>query len=194
MQRPLTANGPDPRKFWNTIKNNGKQEYEPCDGFVVIIKSKMADHFNRHLAKAGCAYEDNTSTCSSVNLAFVTHSSPSGFPSFSFQSIQESEVLGELLHLEIHKSAGLDALDPQFLKTTAHVIAAPITCSFNLSLQTDVFPRDRKSAAVTRLFKGGDNSDLNCNRLISILPGLFQNTGETDQQEAYVPPGDLVYP
>ncbi len=48
-------------------------------------------------------------------------------PSFSFQSIKETDVLGELLNLDIHNSAGLDELDLLFLKKAAYIIAAPIT-------------------------------------------------------------------
>ncbi len=63
----------------------------------------------------------------------------------------------------------MDELDPLFSKKSVYIIAAPIACILNLSLLTGVFPRDWKSAAVTPLFKGGDNSDLNCYRPISIL-------------------------
>ena len=81
-------------------------------------------------------------------------------------------MVEQLLKLDPHKSAGLDNLDPLFLKLAARIISAPITSMFNLSLQTSEFPSDWKTAAVVPLFKGGDKLDLNCYRPISILPCL----------------------
>ncbi len=112
------------------------------DGVFITTKSKVVDQFNRHCFNAGCAYVNNsgTSNCSPVNLASVLHSPALG-PSSSFQSIQEFEVLGELLKLDIHKSAGLDELDPLFLNKSAYIFASPIACIFYLSLLTGVFQR-----------------------------------------------------
>uniref|UniRef100_A0A3B3CX90 Reverse transcriptase domain-containing protein n=1 Tax=Oryzias melastigma TaxID=30732 RepID=A0A3B3CX90_ORYME len=74
--------------------------------------------------------------------------------------------------LDPNKSSGLDELDPFFFKIAAPVIAGPITNIFNLSLQTAEIPQAWKSALVRPLFKGGDRSDPNCYRPISILPCL----------------------
>ena len=74
--------------------------------------------------------------------------------------------------LDSNKSAGSDGLDPMFLKVAAHIIAAPISNLFNLSIRLSVFPSDWKSAMILPLFKGGFGSDPNCYRPISILPCL----------------------
>lgn len=49
------------------------------------------------------------------------------------------------------------------------IISAPITCLFNLTLQTSEVPQNWKAAAVIPLFKGGNKLDPNCYRPISIL-------------------------
>lgn len=86
--------------------------------------------------------------------------------------LSTSEVQNELTKLSTNKSAGLDGLDPMFLKAAAHIISAPVTRLFNMSLQLSEFPIDWKSAIIFPLFKGGSESDLNCYCPISILPCL----------------------
>uniref|UniRef100_A0A8C7GNP8 Reverse transcriptase domain-containing protein n=1 Tax=Oncorhynchus kisutch TaxID=8019 RepID=A0A8C7GNP8_ONCKI len=93
-------------------------------------------------------------------------------PSFSFTQIQIAEVLKELQNLDPYKSAGLDNLDPLFLKLCAAIVATPITSLFNLSFVSSEIPKDWKADAVIPLFKGGDTLDPNCYRPISILPCL----------------------
>ncbi|CDQ62588.1 unnamed protein product [Oncorhynchus mykiss] len=92
--------------------------------------------------------------------------------SFSFTQIQIADVLKELQNLDPYKSAGLDNLDPLFLKLSAAIVATPITSLFNLSFVSSEIPKDWKAAAVIPLFKGGDTLDPNCYRPISILPCL----------------------
>ena len=86
----------------------------------------------------------------------------------SFTQIQIADVLKELQNLDPYKSAGLDNLDPLFLKLSAAIVATPITSLFNLSFISSEIPKDWKAAAVIPLFKGGDTLDPNCYRPISI--------------------------
>ena len=81
---------------------------------------------------------------------------------FSFTQIQIADVLKELQNLDPYKSAGLENLDPLFLKLSAAIVTTPITSLFNLSLISSEIPKDWKAAAVIPLFKGGDNLDPNC--------------------------------
>ena len=52
-------------------------------------------------------------------------------PSFSFTQIQIADVLKDLQNLDPYKSAGLDNLDPLFLKLSAAIVATPITSLFS---------------------------------------------------------------
>jgi hypothetical protein len=94
------------------------------------------------------------------------------FPHFSFTHIQIADVLKELQYLDPYKSAGLDNLDPLFLKLSATIVSIPITSLFSLSFISSEIPKDWKAAAVIPLFTGGDTLDPNCYRPISILPCL----------------------
>ncbi|KAK6298641.1 hypothetical protein J4Q44_G00316960, partial [Coregonus suidteri] len=134
---------------------------------ITTDKSTIIENFNKHFATAGHAFHLAT-----TNPA--TNSAPSAAtcpcpPRFSFTQIQTADVLKALQNLDPYKSAGLDNLDPFFLKLAAEIVATPITSLFNLSFITSEIPRDWKAAAVIPLFKGGDTLDPNCYRPISIL-------------------------
>ena len=55
-------------------------------------------------------------------------------------SVNESEVLDILNHLDITKAG--DGLSPRVLKECAQQIISPLCHMFNLSLRTQVLPRD----------------------------------------------------
>ena len=75
-------------------------------------------------------------------------------------------------NLDPYKSAGLDNLDPLFLKLSSKIVATPITRLFNLSFVLSEIPKDWKAAAVIPLFKEGDTLDPHYYIPISILPCL----------------------
>ena len=70
-----------------------------------------------------------------------------------------SEVQGILGNLDISKSAGMDNLPAQILKTCAHELSIPLADLFNLSLKSGVMPTLWRSANITPLHKG-DNREL----------------------------------
>lgn len=92
------------------------------NGIITTDKFKLVNHLNNHFVKVGCAFEDNPCipTPCSINLA-PTIRLPILGPPPSFLPIKESEVLQDLLNLDTHKLAGLDTLDPIYLKTAAHI-------------------------------------------------------------------------
>ncbi|KAK6325022.1 hypothetical protein J4Q44_G00043640 [Coregonus suidteri] len=81
---------------------------------------------------------------------------------FLIDLAQTADVLKELQNLDPYKSAGLDNLDPFFLKLAAEIVATPITSLFNLSFVTSEIPRDWKAAAVIPLFKGAPYTTHHC--------------------------------
>jgi hypothetical protein len=149
----------------------------------------IIENFNKHFSTAGHAFLLATPTPanSSATLAATRPS----LPSFSFTQIQIADVLKELPNLYPYKSAGLDNLDPLFLKLSTAIVATPITSLFNLSFVSSEIPKDWKAAVVIPLFKGGDTLDPNCYRPISILPCLSKvfesqvNKQVTDHLESH---------
>ena len=77
-------------------------------------KSTIIENFNKHFSMAGHAFHLATPTpvnCPAPSIE--TRQSPHHF---SFTQIQIADVLKELQNLDPYKSAGLDNLDPLFLK------------------------------------------------------------------------------
>uniref|UniRef100_A0A8C7E0X5 Reverse transcriptase domain-containing protein n=1 Tax=Oncorhynchus kisutch TaxID=8019 RepID=A0A8C7E0X5_ONCKI len=151
--------------------------------------NKGTENFNKHFSTAGHAFRLATST--SANSSAPPAAPRPSLSRFSFTQIQIADVLKELQNLDPYKSAGLDNLDPLFLKLSATIVATPITSLFNLSFISSEIPKDWKAAAVIPLFKGGDTLDPNCYRPISILPCLSKvfesqvNKQVTDHLESH---------
>ena len=76
----------------------------------------------------------------------------------SMININSSKVTDQLNILKTSKATGPDGLNPQILKRTAKEIAPSLTKIFNFSIRTSEFPSTWKTAQVTPLFKGGDQS------------------------------------
>ena len=106
-----------------------------------------------HFSTAGHAFHLATPT--SVNSTAPPTATRPSLPHFSFSQIQSADVLKELQNLDPYKSAGLDNLDPLFLKLSAEIVATPITSLFNLSFVSSEIPKDWK--AVIPLAKAFDS-------------------------------------
>uniref|UniRef100_A0A8C7G0Y6 Reverse transcriptase domain-containing protein n=1 Tax=Oncorhynchus kisutch TaxID=8019 RepID=A0A8C7G0Y6_ONCKI len=137
---------------------------------VTTDKSTIIKNYNKHFSTAGHAFHLATPT--PVNCTVPLTATHPSIPHFSFSQIQSADVLKALQNLDPYKSAGLDNLDPFFLKLSAKIVATLITSLFNLSFVSSEIPKDWKAAAVIPLFKGGDTLDPNYYRPISILPCL----------------------
>uniref|UniRef100_A0A8C7QUG0 Reverse transcriptase domain-containing protein n=1 Tax=Oncorhynchus mykiss TaxID=8022 RepID=A0A8C7QUG0_ONCMY len=165
------------KKFWDTVKSmDNKNTFSQLPtalkigNTVTTDKSTIIENFNKHFSTAGHAFHLATPT--PVNSTAPPTATRPSLPHFSFSQIHSADVLKELQNLYPYKSAGLDNLDPFFLKLSAEIVATPITSLFNLSFVSSEIPKDWKAAAVIPLFKGGDTLDPNCYRPISILPCL----------------------
>uniref|UniRef100_A0A8K9X2D8 Reverse transcriptase domain-containing protein n=1 Tax=Oncorhynchus mykiss TaxID=8022 RepID=A0A8K9X2D8_ONCMY len=165
------------KKFWDTVKsmeNKNTSSQLPTalkiGNTVTTDKSTIIENFNKHFSTAGHAFHLASPT--PVNSTAPPTTTRPSLPHFSFSQICSADILNELQNLDPYKSAGLDNLDPFFLKLSAKIVATPITSLFNLSFVSSEIPKDWKAAAVIPLFKGGDTLDPNCYRPISILPCL----------------------
>ena len=113
---------------------------------VTTDKTTTMDHYNKHFSTAGHAF----------HLAIPTLANCSApLPSFSFTQIQTAHVLKELQNQDPYKSAGLDNLEPLFLKLSTANDATPINRLFKLSFVSSEIPKDWKASAVIPHFEGG---------------------------------------
>lgn len=122
---------------------------------ILLLLIRLLNNHFVNSAKAFTIPDPVTALC-------VIPPSLSSNTGFYFKYLSISEVQDELTRLVPNKSAGFDGLDPTFLKASAHIIAAPITRIFNLSLQLSVFPLVWKLAMIFPSFKGGSGSNGNC--------------------------------
>ena len=81
----------------------------------------------------------------------------------------DEEVLLLLLHLPSDTASGPDGISSRMLKSTAHTIAPVLTCIFNLSIQSGVFPSDWKLFHVVPIPKFNSPSSCSDFRPISLL-------------------------
>jgi hypothetical protein len=91
---------------------------------------------------------------------------------FVFQPITENFVLNQLKSLKTNKAIGLDNISARLIKDVSVVICKPLTCLYNRSLHSAVFPNIWKMGRVTALFKSGSRHDANNYRPITVLPTL----------------------
>ena len=94
-------------------------------------------------------------------------------PKFDFKPIQVSLVLRLLLRLPLSKASGCSILSNRVLREVASVIDPSLAYLYNLSVSTDVFPTDWKTALVRPIFKNkGSKNEPSNYRPISLLPAV----------------------
>ena len=91
---------------------------------------------------------------------------------FSFERINVQEVVNLVKGIDGGKATGLDNIPCKLLKIAADVVAPSLTCIFNQSLLTGIYPSDWKLAKVTAISKNGSKTDLNNYRPISVIPAV----------------------
>ena len=148
------------KKFWDTVKsmeNKNTSSQLPTalkiGNTVTTDKSTIIENFNKHFSTAGHAFHLATPTPDN-STAPPTATRPS-LPHFSFSQICSADVLNELQNLDPYKSAGLDNLDPFFLKLSAEILQPLLlACSTSLSCRLR-FPKIGKQLRSSPSSKGG---------------------------------------
>ena len=80
------------------------------------------------------------------------------------------KVYNLINNLSTSKATGIDKISAKVLRAAASAIAPGLTEIFNMSIDSNRFPSDWKTARVIPLFKNGQRSVLDNYRPISILP------------------------
>ena len=104
---------------------------------------------------------------------------------FVFQPITENFVLNQLKSLKTNKAIGLDNISARLIKDASVVICDQLTCLYNRSLQSAVFPNIWKMGKVTALFKSGSRLDANNYRPITVLPTLSKILEKAVHSQVY---------
>lgn len=149
---------------YNTI--NKKIELN-IDGNVIDDPSRVAIAFNTY-------FIDSIKT--------LTHNSPglnhsiaplnTNAPILTFREVTKSKVCMIISSLNCSRAKDVYGMDTIFIKTHKEALIPPITKIINQSIIDGVFPSAWKTAAITPVYKPGDNMTISNYRPISILPSV----------------------
>ena len=145
------------------------------DNNVLMTDDDMSNGFNNHfvnvatnLIKDNCNNVNNdTISNGNMNVDVMSNTCPQ--PEFKLPIISNQFVDKEIRLMSNNKATGLDDVSSKILKLARPAIVNSLTYIINVSLTSGVFPNKWKEARVTPLHKGGDLSNTNNYRPISIL-------------------------
>ncbi|OOO00385.1 MAG: hypothetical protein ATN35_07545 [Epulopiscium sp. Nele67-Bin004] len=93
-------------------------------------------------------------------------------PAFNLETITDSDVQRVIGSLRSSKAIDVIGMNTVMLKELSASLVYPITQTVNLSIAQETFPDVWKLAAVSPIFKGGDQQSVSNYRPISILPAV----------------------
>ena len=137
----------DSRRWWRTINkmsgkpNKSKSFSLECNG-EILNDQRLASTLNEFYV--------------SVNADIPTldvNSLPTFLPAIVALAVQPHEVCEKFLALKPHKATGPDNVPSRILKTSAHVLAEPVTIIFNAPLSSSVFPKIWKKSNIIPISK-----------------------------------------
>ena len=91
---------------------------------------------------------------------------------FQFKKIDDISILGIINDLPNKSSTGFDDISMRLIKAIKTEIMPSLTCIFNQSLNTGIFPKKLKIAKVIPIRKKGSLNDISNYRPISPLPSI----------------------
>ena len=140
----------------------------------IIDPKQIANALNSHFVRIGNsvlseAYPDQVKISTPTeNLNEPDHRANL----FTFQSITNEQVYNALIAINTAKAKGADDISAKAIRLVAGHIAPSVAYLFNESFRLGTFPSAWKLARVSPLHKGGDSSNRDNQRPISILPCL----------------------
>ena len=156
----LNKNLKDPKKLWKTISQ--------------IIVSKRREKYNQKLEldvnKLNNHFINSTLQMAQNFDNIDTQIASQSFSGFLLKEIKCEDILKIISSMNSNKSCGYDGLTITMIKICSHIIVPHLKALFDLIIKSKIFPNSLKIAKITPIFKGGQKSDLNNYRPISVLP------------------------
>ena len=194
----INKNKGNPSELWKTFseitskKSNSTITSIEADGVLYTETNEIAQALNTLFSRIG------TKLAAKIKekLRLIASNSRKFFPpafsrwngnnkSFSLCSMTEPFVLKQLKTLKTNKAKGLDRISARLLKDSAECMASILTRLLNRSLEASTFPSILKCGKVTALFKGGDRTDWNNYRPITVLPTISKILKRAVHQQLY---------
>ena len=128
-----------------------------------------AETMNKHFCEVGPKLNATVPLYNNISFKDFLVSDDNDCTLNSFNEVSSEKIKSYIMSLSSNKAI-TDQLPLRIFKSILPIIVHSITHIVNLSLSTGQFPDSCKVATVTPIFKGGDVSDPNDYRPISILP------------------------
>ena len=167
----------NPKAYWRTINSlvNPKVS-NPVFNLIdkennnqQIANSDTADFINTYFATIG----DKLAANMNERWTPLYNTIP---PNFVFVNCTTDDIKQLIKKINCNKSSGIINISIQVIKDTFLTLPLHLKFIINLVLTTSTFPDTWKHAIVTPLPKGGDTSDVNNLRPISILSIMAKRT------------------
>ncbi len=104
---------------------------------------------------------------------------------FTFERVEEEEILELLGSLDLNKATGLDGISCKMLKMFAPTISHSLTALFNFSLETGQVASEWKLARVTPVPKGGGSEKVEDFHPVSVLPVVAKLLEQVVHRQLY---------
>ena len=164
----------NPKQAWKTIndilrrnhKQNNVNEIKLPDKTVTSTEELV---FNDHFTNIGPKLAEtikHDKDCSFRDFIAQQESTPG----FSFQPVNEAKVYKLISKLSGSKATGIDKISANVLLAAAPAITQSLTKIFNMSIVSEQFLTEWKTARIIPVFKKGRRFMLDNYRPISILP------------------------
>ena len=166
----------DIKKTWNSInkllkpgKSLKKKHIKSIlfNGVIHTDPQSIANSLNTHFSTAGASIANSFPTTAENHTLPIPRMENSMF----FKQTTPSEVCTAIHSLK-NKSSHVSTYPSKVLKYISEIISPILSTIINMSLSMGVFPDKLKLARVVPIHKGGDETELNNYRPISILPIL----------------------
>jgi hypothetical protein len=175
----LTAHQKSPKKLWQTINKitHRNPTTSTAQALTKICNSEREslnvcnEYFSsvgQNLANTILAQENETQE----SLAAKVNVTPSTSKSIFMSPTDQHEILRLIQEIDPHVSPGLDNINNKILKAIGPAIAEPLAAIFNQSIESGIFPKAWKSAAVVPIHKGNAKNEPSNYRPISLLGSL----------------------
>ena len=190
----------DLRKTWDTInkmicRNNKSKEFPS----YIISKSKKIENtteavnvLNEYFSNIGTFL---ASSIPNSEKDFSEYLKQNINCSFSFQTVNETDIMKILDKFKPKTSSGPDGLSMKLLKSIKDAIAAPLSILVNQSLYTGIFPTDFKLAKVLPILKKPNDYNVENFRPISLLNSVSKILEKCvfNQMYAYFESNNLLF-
>ena len=153
-------------KLLNKPKKEGIKELK-IDGINITDGQQICENLNKYFANIGRSIEES---CADSETHYSDYLS-AAHPSFELSPVTADDVIKVVKEMKISGS-GSDDINMRLIKDGIEVLAPVFVKLINKSFTEGIYPDDLKIAKITPIFKGGDKSNMENYRQISILNAM----------------------